>query len=131
MTAGLSTTNTVNAWLNVLRGGGNGVTFTAPSTLFMQFHVGDPGSAGTANVANVTTRSSTTLAAASGGAIALSNSPTYTATSPETISHVSLWSASSAGTFYWSVALTTSKSMTSGDVLTMSTLGISISPLAA
>lgn len=131
MTVGFSAVNTANAWLNVLRGGGNGVTFTAPANVYLQWHVGDPGSAGTANVAAVTTRQAVTFGAASAGAIALSNSPAYTATGTETLTHVSLWSATSAGTFYLSFALTTSKAMTNGDVLTMTTLGVSLTPLAA
>lgn len=131
MTVGMSATGYANAVLNVLRGGGNGTTFTAPANVYLQFHVGDPGSAGTANVAAVTTRQATTFGAAASGAIALSNSPAYTATGSETISHVSLWSALTVGTFYLSWALTTSKALTASDVLTMTTLGFTLTPLAA
>jgi hypothetical protein len=131
MTVGLSTANTVNAWLNVFRGGGNGVTFTAPATVFLQWHTADPGASGTTAVAAMSTRQAVNLGAASGGSIALSNAPAGTGVSSETITHISLWSASSAGTFYGSLALTASKAIGSGDTLTLTSLSISISPLAA
>ena len=131
MTAGLSTVNLANAWLNTLRGGGNGVTFTAPSTIYAQLHTADPGASGTTAVSAVTTRQAVTLGAAASGAIALSNSPAFTMTTTETITHVSFWSASTTGTFYWSAALSASKSVVNTDTLTLSTVGISLAPLAA
>ncbi len=131
MTVGLSSTNLSHAWLNTIRGGGNGVTFTAPATIYIQWHIGDPGSAGTANTAAVTTRSALTFGAAASNAIALSNAPTYTATGSETLSHISLWSASSGGTFYVSMALASSKAVVNTDVVTQSTVGISLAPIAA
>lgn len=127
MTAGLSTVNTANAWLNVLRG----TTFTGAAGTFIQVHVGDPGSAGTANTSAVTSRQSATFSAASAGAIALSNSPAFAMTATETITHISVWSASSAGTFYWSAALSASKSVVNTDTLTFTAVGVSLSPLAA
>jgi len=131
VTAGLSTVNLANAWLNTLRGGGNGVTFTAPSTIYAQLHTADPGASGTTAVSAVTTRQAVTLGAAASGAIALSNSPAFTMTTTETITHVSFWSASTTGTFYWSAALSASKSVVNTDTLTLSTVGISLAPLAA
>lgn len=131
MTVGVSAVNTANAWLNIFRGGGNGVTFTAPSTMFVQLHTADPGASGTTAVATTSTRQAATFAAASGGVMALSNTPTFTAAGTETISHISLWSASTVGTFYWSAALTASKSVVASDTLTFSAIGISIAPLAA
>ena len=131
MTAGLSSTNLSHAWLNTLRGGGNGTNFTAPAAIYIQWHIGDPGSAGTANTAAVTTRSAVTMGAAASNAIALSNSPTYTATGSETLTHISVWSASSGGTFYWSCALASSKAVVNTDVVTQSTLGVSLAPIAA
>lgn len=131
MTVGVSTVNTANAWLNIFRGGGNGVTFTAPATMFIQLHTADPGASGTTAVATTSTRQAVTFAAAASGAMALSNSPAFTAAGNETITHISLWSASSAGTFYWSAALTASRTISTGDTLTFTSVGISISPLAA
>lgn len=131
MTAGLSAVNHANAWLNVFRGGGNGVTFTAPATLFVQLHTADPGASGTTSVANASTRNALTLNAASAGAITLTALAAFTGTVTETITHISVWSASSAGTFYWSCALGTSKLINVGDTLTFTALGITITPIAA
>jgi hypothetical protein len=132
MTVGLSATNLANAWLNSMRGGGNGATFTAPATLFVQFHTADPGASGTTAVSTgLATRQAVTMAAASAGSMALSNTPSEVATGSDTITHISIWSASSAGTFYYSAALTASKSVTSGDTLNLSSLNFSLSPIAA
>lgn len=131
MTVGLSTVNLANAWLNVLRGGGNGVTFTADATENIKLHIGDPGSAGTANPSAVTTRQAATFGAAASGALALSNSPAFSMTATETISHISVWSDISAGTFRWSAALTTPKAVVNTDTLTFTAVGISLTPLAA
>lgn len=131
MTTGLSTTNLANAWLNTIRGGGNGVTFTAPATLFVQLHTADPGAAGTTSVANASTRNAVTFGAAATGAIALATLSAFTGTATETISHFSVWSASSAGTFYFSGALTTPRAIVLGDTLTFTSLAVSLAPLAA
>ena len=127
MTVGLATTTLANNWLNMLRQ----VAFTAPAGTYIKLHTADPGAAGTANPSAVTTRASATFSAASAGAIALSNSPSFSMTTTETITHISVWDASSAGNFLWSAALTTSKSVVNTDTLTFTTLGVSLSPLAA
>ena len=127
MTVGLATTTLANNWLNMLRA----AAFTAPAATYIKLHVGDPGAAGTANPSAVTTRQSATFSAASAGAIALSNSPAFTMTTTETISHISVWDASSAGNLLWTAALTTSKAVVNTDTLTFTTLGVSLSPLAA
>lgn len=128
MTVGVSTTNLANAWLNVI---GNKTTFTAPAGTYIELHVGDPGASGTTNPSVVTSRQAATFAAASSGAIALSNSPAFTMTGTETISHIAVWSASTSGTFLWSAALTTAKSVVNTDTLTFNTCGVSVAPLAA
>lgn len=128
MAVGLATTNTANAWLNVLRG----TTFTGVATPFGQLHTADPGAAGTTGVSTgIATRSAIAWAAASGGSMALSSSPSWSATGADTITHVTVWSASTAGTFYLSAALTASKTVASGDTFTLTTLTVSLSPLAA
>lgn len=127
MTVGLSTTNAANAMLNGFRN----TAFQIAAT-WVQLHTGDPGGAGTANVSAVTTRSQATFAAASAGAIALTGTnPNWNMTSTETISHISVWSASSSGNFLWSAALSVSKSVQSGDTLTLTTCGLSLGALAA
>jgi hypothetical protein len=128
MTAGFSATNVVNKWLDWLAGNAE----TAPAANYVQLHTGDPGSAGTANVSAVTTRSLATSAASSGGSRSLTGTlPSWSMTATETITHISVWSASTSGTFLHSIALTTSKSVVSGDTLTLATLAVSVSPLAA
>jgi hypothetical protein len=132
MTVGLSTVNLANAWLNTMRGSGNGVTFTAPATVFVEAHTADPGAAGTTGVSTgAATRQAVAFAAASAGSMSLSASPAWTATGPDTVSHIALFSASSAGTFYASAALTTPKTIAAADTLTLSTLTVSLAPQAA
>jgi hypothetical protein len=127
MAVGLATVAFANALLNTV----NNTSFAIPAT-YVQLHVGDPGAAGTANVSVVTTRQLATFSAAAAGALALSASPTaWNMTATETITNISVWSASSGGTFYWSAALSVNKSVTSGDTLTLNTCGLSLSPLAA
>lgn len=71
------------------------------SDVWVQLHTGDPGAAGTNNVAGETDRIEGTFGdAASGGAItntAVLEWPDVS--TAETYTHVSLWSASTAGTF--------------------------------
>lgn len=133
MTVGFSTTNTVNAWLNTLRGT-SAATFTGVTTMFAQLHTGDPGASGTANVSSTTTRQAVNFAAAASGSQSITGTTQWTSwagTNGEVVTHISLWGASSAGTFYYSVALTASKTVNTGDTLTLSTLTVSIAPLAA
>lgn len=126
---GLSTSNLANKILDHLRGG---TAWTQPSGLYVKLHIGDPGSAGTSNASAVTTRSQATFAAAASGAIALTGTnPSWTMTASETISHVSVWDASTSGNFLWSVALSASKAVVSSDTLTLTSLGLSLTPLAA
>jgi len=51
-------------------------------------------------------------------------------TATETISHISLWD-SAGTTFLWSVALTASKSVVSGDSLQLTSLTLALTPIAA
>ena len=134
MTVGVSAVNTANAWLNVLRGGGVGTTFTAAATLFVQLHTADPGAAGTTAVSvGSATRNAVTQGAAASGVQANSAAPsawTNGGTS-EAISHLSVWDASSGGNFLFSVALTSSQAWVSTNTLTVTSLTLTYSPLAA
>lgn len=132
MAVGLSAVNLANAWLNVLRG----TTFTGAAGAFVQLHTsaGDPGSAGTSNVSSVTTRPSVTWNAASGGSMTLSNTPswaTWAGTNGEVVRYITLWSASSAGTFYFSAQLSADKTVNTGDTLNLTTLTFALTPIAA
>jgi hypothetical protein len=128
MTVGLATTTLANKWLDSLRTAGAAF---GPVSTYIKLHTGDPGAAATANVSAVTTRQNCTFSAASSGAIALSNSPAFSMTTTETISHISVWDASSAGNLLFTAALTTAKAVVNTDTLTFTTLGVSLTPLAA
>lgn len=131
MAAGLSAVNYANKILDHMH---RAQASTAPAGNFVKLHVGDPGASAASNASSVTTRPSATFAAASSGSIAMSNTPTWSSwagTSPETETHVSVWDASTAGTFLYSVALTASKTVQTGDTLTLNSLSASLAPLAA
>jgi hypothetical protein len=132
VTAGLAP-SLVSGWLNTLRSAGS--AYSAVAATYAQLHTGDPGAAGTSNVSvGSTTRNSFTFAASSSGSsLALSSAPaawTDGGTS-ETLTHVSVWTAASGGTFLFSVALTASKAWASGDQFTLASLGASLSPQSA
>jgi hypothetical protein len=133
VTLGLHTVNLANKWLDTLRAAGAAF---GPITPYVKLHIGDPGSAGTANpsVLAPTTRNAATFSAAASGSIALASNPTaWTAGagSQETISHISVWDASSAGNYLWSAAITTPQAWNTGNTFTLTSLGISLTPLAA
>lgn len=127
MAVGLSTTNVANAMLNGLRN----TSFSVAET-FIALHTGDPGASGTANASALTTRQSASFNAASNGSITLSANPTaWTMTASETISHISVWSASTGGNFLWSAQLSSSRAVSSGDTVTLTTCSLTLTPLAA
>lgn len=126
MTVGITATQ-ANAFLNVYRN----TAAAAVATVYVQLHTGDPGAAGTTNVSANTTRNAITWNAASGGSMTLATLSSYTMTASETISHVSLWTASTAGTFLQSAALTSTVPVINGSTLSFSSFTLSFSPIAA
>ena len=129
MTVGLSAVNTADKLLNTI--GRSGTTFTAGS-LYVKLHTGDPGATAATAASAVTTRYAVTFSASSAGSMALTSmGGTWSMTATETISHISLWDASTAGNFLWSVALTASKSVVSGDTLSLTSLTLAFTPIAA
>lgn len=65
---------------------------------YMQMHVGDPGAAGTANVAAETDRALVTWGAASSNAASNTATASYTSVAAtETWTHCTFWDASTAG----------------------------------
>lgn len=111
-----------------------GTDYLGNSAFWVKLHIGDPGSAGTANAAAETTRKQATFSAASAGAITTSGALTWTSVSTtETYSHVSFWDASTAGTFLGSDALDVARAVTAGDTFTIAAgdLDLTITPLAA
>jgi len=96
-------------------------------------HTGAPGASGTANVSSVTTREAVPWGSASGGSVAPSTEPQLTnwaGTAPETVTGLSFWSASTSGTFGFSMPLDSSVTMHVDDSLTLTSIEISI-PLAS
>ncbi|HEY1119880.1 MAG TPA: hypothetical protein VGE43_19350 [Acidimicrobiales bacterium] len=94
----------MNSWLDALDGS------------YVQLHTGDPGAAGTANVATETTRQQISLAAASGGSVSTDTDTDWTGmAATEDPTNFSLWSAPTAGTFRGSGTVTTSGYTSGGD----------------
>lgn len=110
------------------------VSWTAPAAFCVKLHTGDPGAAGTTNAATETTRKAVTCSAASAGSITNSADIVWTAVSTsETYSHVSFWSATTAGTFLGSDDLAASKAVIAGDTFTIAagSLTVAITVIAA
>ena len=88
---------------------------TTYPTVYVQLHVGDPGAAGTSNPATETDRVATTMGAAASGAVSNDADADWTAVAgTDDYTHVSLWSASVAGTFIQSGTIT-ANAVTAGD----------------
>ena len=132
MADGVSAANVATPWLNFMNGTN---TSTAPAALWVQLHTASPGAAGTTSVSvgNATRKAATLTTSASGSAITLTGTnPSWTnGGTSETLTDISVWSASSAGTFLWSVALSASQAWVSTNTFTLTTLSVSISPQAA
>jgi hypothetical protein len=92
-------------------------TYTAQAAFYAKLHLGDPGAAGTSNPAAETTRQAVTFGtAAATGAISNTAAIEWTNVSTtETYTHVSFWTASTAGTFLGSDDLSSSAAVTAGD----------------
>jgi hypothetical protein len=130
MAVGLHTVNLANKWLDMLRG----VAFTAPTNIYVKLHTADPQGAATNAPSANTTRVIMTLAAASGGIVALTGTqPSWAswASGAETESHISVWDNLTVGLFLLSAALTTPKAVANGDTLTLTSFQVSLAPLAA
>ena len=125
MADGLSTA-VADIALNAIVGTG---TNQSNDANYVQLHTGAPGSAGTANVSNNTTREAVTWNSASAGSVSASNEPEWTswaATNGETDTDISFWSASTSGTFGMSMQLSSSVTMDTGDSLTLTSISVSI-----
>lgn len=132
MAEGLSSA-LVSDLLNTLRAAG--AAFGPVAGSYVQLHTGSPGAAGTSAVsAGSTTRLAATLAASSGGsALALSGDvgPWTNEGTSETLTHISVWTAVSGGTFQYAILLSAPKDWAADDTFTLKTLGVSLSPQAA
>lgn len=103
-------------------------SWTAPASVYVQLHIGAPGLAGTSNVAATNTRVvSGGFGAASAGATNNTGAISFTGAATETISHFSLWDASSLGNNLWGDAVTSSKGITSGQTVRFSATALALS----
>lgn len=126
MTVGLVAAQ-ANAFLNVFRN----TSITAPAAVYLKLHTADPGASAATAASAVTTRNAITFSAASAGSMALSSVGSFSMTSTETITHVSIWDASTAGNPLQTAALTSSVPVINGSTLSFSSLTIAMSPIAA
>ena len=102
-------------------------SWTVPSGAYVQLHTGDPGETGASNVATENTRKAVTFSSAASGAIASSATVEWTnVAATETVSHWSLWDASSAGNCLWYGALSASASVVAGDTLQITSLTLTL-----
>lgn len=89
------------------------------SEVWIQLHVGAPGSAGTSNGATETTRKQASFAAASSGTITTDAALEWTnVAGTEDYTHFTAWSASTAGTFLFSGTIT-ANAVTAADSFTI------------
>ena len=111
------------------------VAWTQPPAFYVKLHTGDPGAAGANNAFGDTTRKAATFsAAASDGTITTSADLNWTNVSAAgTVSHVSFWSASTAGTFLGSDDLAVARALAIGDNFTIlaGDVDLSLTPIAA
>lgn len=98
----------------------NGTAFTVYTDPWVQLHTADPGTAGTTSVAGESTRQQLTgTFTVSAGSTTNPAAVNWTSVSTsETYSYVSLWSASTAGTFIASGTVTANP-VTAGDNFTI------------
>jgi hypothetical protein len=122
MATGLST-YLCNSFLDAL---GNNTSY-AVTQVYIKLHVGDPGSAATANAATETTRKSVSFAAASAGAIASDADISWTnIAGSQDATHFSAWDSLTVGNFLFSGTIT-GNAYTAGDTYTISSGNLSAS----
>jgi hypothetical protein len=120
-------------WLDTL----SNTSYAAGATPYVQLHTADPGVAGTTAVCATVPRQSLTWAAASTSGNtttkAISNAPQWAAwngVNGEIVTHISVWTAITAGTFLFSAPLAQSRTINTGDTVNLTSLSISITPVA-
>lgn len=105
-----------------------------PSALYVKLHTGNPGTNGTSNAATETRRIAVSAwnAASSGTKTNSAICQLSGAAATESITHVSLWSASSGGTCWFVTALAAPLSVTAGQLIQIDAgaLSITLTPWA-
>lgn len=114
--------------------GNNSALTTIPlAEIWVQLHTADPGSAGTSAVAGNATRKQVSSGTPSGGAMSNDAALSWTSGEVDTAedyTHISLWSASTSGTFIWSGAMTANAVLV-GDTFTIPIGDLDLSFLTA
>ena len=122
MATGLSS-YLANSWLDSV---GNNTSFSV-SAVYVQLHVGDPSSNGTANIATETTRKSASFGASSGGALASDADITWTnIAGSQDATFFTAWDASTSGNFLFSGTIS-GNPYTAGDTYTIPSGSLSVS----
>jgi hypothetical protein len=108
--------------------------FTAPTNVYLSLHTGSPGDddSGANEVSTSGTaygRQTLSFAAASGGSAATDATVTFSAATANwgTISHIGVYDASTAGNLLYHGAVTTSKTIETGDTFQVSSGNLTIS----
>jgi hypothetical protein len=102
-------------------GNNSSITTLPIATPFIQLHTGDPGAAGTSNVAGNATRKSVSFGTPANGLMSNDAAITWSSGEVDTsedYTHVSLWDASTSGTFLGS-GLMTANAVVIGDQFTI------------
>lgn len=103
---------------------------TSPAMTFAGLHKGSPGAAGTSNVSSVTTRPAVTWASPSSSSVSANGTlpswASWAGVNGEVQTAISLWTASSAGTFDAAITLSASVTMNTGDTLSLTAITIAI-----
>jgi hypothetical protein len=104
-------------------------SYTAPAGVYVKLHLGDPGETGTGNPAAETDRVQATFGTpAASGSISNTVAIQWTGlAATETLTHLSLWDASTAGNCLWTGALTGSVNVSSGGTFTIAIGDLDIS----
>lgn len=101
--------------------------YTAPVSVWVKLHIGAPGEAATANAAAEATRKQATFNVAAGGSAALASTISWTnVAATETVTHYSIWDASTAGNALVVGTLAASVALTAGDDLDITALTVSL-----
>ncbi len=131
MAIGLVYTNLANKLLTAVSG-----TAFSNASCWVQLHTADPSSTGTNAVSAGSTaryQALTTNLTVTGGALTIGSNltPWTNGGTSETVSYISVWTASTGANCLWTAQLTTAKAWVSADTLTLTALGISLAPIAA
>lgn len=100
-----------------------GAAFTQPAARYVKLHIGNPGEACTSNAAAETTRKAATFGASSAGTATTTSTLSWTSyPAAETVTHFSMWDASTAGNALGYGSLDASHAMQIGDTLNITSL---------